>query len=590
MKTKKQNQIEAGMDRKTITWLFSAAAALSLMAAPLRAQVPAIFSYTTNQTAPTSFTASLAVFTDTALGTNVQSFAWYFNSHLIPGATNYLLNIFDAQASNAGSYEVVISDTHGSVTSVPPMTLTVTNLPYKLPSLQFTTLASFNEFVDGAFPQAGVIQASDGYLYGTTLGGGTNASGTSGTVFKMSTNGVFAWTVPFNNADGQAPSAGLVQAGDGNLYGTTGYGGTKGFGTVFRITTNGTLTSLYSFDPGQSDGGEPQGPLCVGRDGFLYGTTSTNGSGGLGGTIFKISTNGGPLVWSYSLAVADGTVPLGGLVQGLDGSLYGTASEDGTNYAGSVFSITTNGLFTNLYSFTGYADGGYPYAGLVQGPDSQLYGTTSWGGDTNLNEGTIFKITTNGMLTVLLAFEGTNGGLSEASLMLAGDGNFYGTAKGGGIGFEYSQNNLYPPAYGTIFQLTTNGALTTLISLNGNYDGAAPHSTLWQGLDGGLYGTTAEGGTNDLTVSLPSLGDGTVFRLGVVRPTIISVVIIGDTIFFTWNALDGVPYQAQYSDTLTEGKWINFGGTVFGTNGIAGQSDIIGPTNKARFYRVSLQF
>jgi len=590
MKTKNQNHIEAGINRRTLSWLFPVAAALGLLAAPLRAQVPVIFTYTTNQTAPTTFTASLAVFTDGSLGTNVQSFAWYFNSQLMPGATNYILNIFDAQASNAGSYQVVVSDKHGAVTSSPPMTLTVTNVPYKLPSLQFTTLASFNEFVAGAFPQSGLIQASDGYLYGTTLGGGTNASGTNGTVFKISTNGVFAWTVDFNNADGQAPAAGLVQASDGNLYGTTASGGTKGFGTVFRITTDGELTSLYSFDPGQSDGGEPQAPLCLGRDGFLYGTTSTNGSGSLGGTIFKISTNGGPLVWTYSLAVSDGTVPLAGLVQGLDGSLYGTTSEDGTNFAGSVFRITTNGLFTNLYSFTGYADGGYPYGGLVQGRDSQLYGTTSWGGDTNLNEGTIFKITTNGIFTVVLAFEGTNGASPEAPLILAGDGNFYGTAKGGGIGFDYSLNNLYPPAFGTVFQLTTNGALTTLISLDGNYGGAAPHSSLWQGQDGGLYGTTSQGGTNGLTVSLPSLGDGTVFRLGVVQPTIISVDIIGGTIFFTWNALDGVPYQAQYTDTLSEPNWTDFGGTVFGTNGIAGQSQAIGPTNKARFYRVSLQF
>jgi uncharacterized repeat protein (TIGR03803 family) len=592
MKTTRQTtrHIEAGISRRTWPWLLTATVALGLMATPLRAQVPEIIFYTTNQTAPTTFTASLAVFTSNGLGTNVESFAWYFNTHLIPGATNYLLNIFDAQATNAGSYEVVVSDTHGAVTSSPPMTLTVANISYRVPSLQFSTLASFNEYVDGAFPQAGLIQGRDGYLYGTTLGGGTNASGTNGTVFKMSTNGNFAWSVAFNNADGQAPAAGLVQASDGNLYGTTGYGGTKGFGTVFRITTNGALTSLYSFDPGQLDGGgSPQAPLCIGLDGYLYGTTTTNGSGSFGGTLFKMSTNGGPLVWSYPLANSNGTVPVAGLVQGLDGSLYGTASDQGANGAGSVFRISTNEVFTNLYSFTGLADGGYPYGGLVQGPDSQLYGTTSWGGDTNLNYGTLFKITTNGAFTVLLAFEGTNGGAPDASLMVAGDGNLYGTAKLGGIGYEFSLNNPYPPAYGTIFQLTTNGTLTTLLSLDGNYDGAAPHSSLWQGLDGGLYGTTSEGGTNDLALSLPSLGDGTVFRLGVVRPTILSAYVKDNTFFFTWSALAGVPYQTQYTENLGQPQWIDFGGTVVGTNGIGSQSDPIG-TNKARFYRVSLFF
>jgi uncharacterized repeat protein (TIGR03803 family) len=584
-------QIEAGVNRTTWPWFFSVAMALGLAAMPLRAQVPAILIYTTNQTTPTSFTGSLAVYTDTSsLGTNVQSFAWYFNTNLIPGATNYLLNIFDAQATNAGSYIVVVSDTHGSVTSSPPMTLTVTNITFKAPSVQFDTLASFNKFVDGGFPQAGLIQASDGYLYGTTLGGGTNIGGSNGTVFKITTNGNFAWSVAFNNANGQAPSAGLVQASDGNLYGTTSLGGTKGFGTVFRITTNGVLSSLYSFDPGLSEGGFPQAPLCVGLDGYLYGTTTTNDAGSGGGTIFKMSTNGGPLVWSYSLADADGTIPLAGLVQGVDGSLYGTASEGGAIGAGSVFRIGTNEVFTNLYSFSDVADGGYPEGGLVQGRDSQLYGTTSDGGDTNLNEGAIFKITTNGTFTPLVAFEGTNGGSSEASLMLAGDGNIYGTAKGGGIGYQFGDNNLYPPAYGTIFQLTTNGTLTTLLSFDGNYDGGAPHSSLWQGLDGGLYGTTSQGGTNGLALSLPSLGDGTVFRVGAEPPTIQSAVVNDNIFSFTWNAFPEVSYQAQYKDNLNQSQWIDLGGPVVGTNGVAGQSDTITATNKARFYRVSFQF
>jgi uncharacterized repeat protein (TIGR03803 family) len=584
-------QLEAGLRRTTFPWFFSAAVALGLMAAPLRAQVPQIFIYTTNQTAPATFTSTLAVFTDTSsLGTNVQTFAWYFNSQPIPGATNYILNIFDAQQSNAGPYVVVVSDTHGSVTSTPPMTLTVTNLSFEAPSVQMSTLASFNEFVDGGFPQAGLIQGSDGFLYGTTLGGGTSAGNSNGTVFKMATNGNFAWSVAFGNTNGLAPAAGLVEAGDGNLYGTTSLGGTKGYGTVFRITTNGVLTSIYSFDPGLSDGGFPQGPLCVGLDGYLYGTTTTNGSGGLGGTIFKMSTNGGSLLWSYPLTLANGILPLAGLVQGLDGSLYGTASEGGAEGAGSVFRITTNEVFTNLYSFTDLADGGYPEGGLVQGPDSQLYGTTSDGGDTNLNEGTIFKIMTNGTFTALLAFEGTNGGSPEASLMVGSDGNLYGTAKGGGVGYEFSANNLFPPAYGTIFQVTTNGALTTLLSFDGNYNGAAPHSSLWQGLDGGLYGTTSEGGTNGLAVSLPSLGNGTVFRVGATPPTIISATVKNHVFSFTWNTFPGVPYQAQYKDSLSQAKWIDFGGTVFGTNGIGGQSDPIGATNKARFYRVELVF
>jgi uncharacterized repeat protein (TIGR03803 family) len=593
--------LETRIHRTLWPRLFSAAAALGLTAAPLRAQTPVVLISTTNQAAPATFTATLAVITDTnGFGTNVESFAWYFKNQLVQGATNYILNIFDAQPTNAGAYAVVVSDAHGAVTNA--MTLAVTNLSFQAPSVQFSTLASFNEYANGAFPQAGVIQGSDGYLYGTTLAGGTNAtSDANGTVFKMSTNGNLAWSYEFSSASGSAganglaPSAGLVQAGDGGLYGVTSSGGSQGFGTVFRITTNGVFSNLYAFSPSSGKGGIPQAPLCAGVDGFLYGTTTTNGAGNSSGSIFKISTNGGSLVWSYALSNATGIVPLAGLAQGLDGSFYGTASQGGANDSGTIFRISATGVFTNLYSFTGGADGGYPIGGLAQGPDGQLYGTTTEGGNPNVNNGqgygSVFKITTNGSaFTLLLDFDGTNGGSPEGSLLLAGDGNFYGTANAGGVGSVFGLNNLFPPVYGTVFQLTTNGALTTLLSFDGNDDGAAPHSTLWQGTDGGLYGTTSEGGTNGLDVSLPSLGDGAVFRLGVAPPVILSATASNQTFTFTWNAMPNVPYQAQYKNDLSQATWVNLGGPVASSNGVAGQSDTIGATNKARFYRVSLQF
>jgi uncharacterized repeat protein (TIGR03803 family) len=582
------NYMQPVVKRPFFPWLVSAAATLSLMTAPLRAQ-PTIIYPLTDQTAPTGFTATFGVYTMGALG-----FKWYFNNQLIPGATNHQLNIIDAQATNQGSYVVVATNATGATTN-PPVTLTVTNISTQAPSMRFNTLASFSEFLDGGFPQAGVIQASDGYLYGTTLKGGINASDISGTVFKMSTNGTFVWSFAFDNANGQAPTAGLVEASDGNLYGTTSLGGLDGFGTVFRITFGGVLTNLYSFKGLPTDGGSPQGTLCAGEDGFLYGTTSTNGTGEDGGTIFKMSTNGSAPVWSVPLASSTGCVPLAGLIQGLEGSLYGTTSEGGASNAGTIFRISTGGTsLSNLYSFTGGADGGNPEGGLVQVSDGQLYGTTAEGGDTNLNlfqgYGSIFKITTNGDFTLVLDFDGTNGGSPEASLMVAGDGNLYGTANAGGIGSLFGANNLFTPIYGTIFQLTTNGALTTLLSFDGNYDGDAPHSALWQGRDGGLYGTTSEGGTNDLSLSGESFGDGTVFRLSVAPPTIQSAAVKSGTFSFTWNAMPGELYQPQYKDALDEQSWINFGSLVAGTNGIASQADVITATNKARFYRVSLQF
>jgi uncharacterized repeat protein (TIGR03803 family) len=587
---KTTNNMQSSMGQMSPPWLFSAIAALGLMATPSRAEFPIIEVPPTDQIAPANFTATFGVFASGALG-----YLWYFNNHLIPGATNHLLNIFDAQAANQGSYVVVATNATGATTN-PPVTLAITNIPTQAPSVQFNTLASFSEYLDGGFPQAGVIQASDGYLYGTTLTGGTNAGGANGTVFKMTTNGTFVWTFVFNNANGQTPAAGLVQARDGNLYGATVNGGQYGYGALFRMTTNAVISNLYNFDVASpTNGAYPQAALCVGSDGYLYGTTTTNGTGSPGGTIFKMSTNGGNPVWSFPLTSSTGCVPLAGLVQGSDGVLYGTTSQGGAGSNGTIFRISTNGAdFFSLYSFTGGADGGYPIGGLVQGPDAQLYGTTSAGGNANVNlgqgYGSIFKITTDGAFTLLLDFDGTNGGSPEASLMVAGDGNLYGTANTGGIGSLFGSNNLFTPIYGTIFQLTTNGTLTTLLSLDGNYGGDAPHSTLWQGRDGGLYGTTSQGGTNDLSLNGQYFGDGTVFRLGVVPPAIQTATVSGGIFSFTWNAMPGELYQAQYKDTLNQPSWINFGNLVAGTNGLAGQSDIITATTKARFYRALLQF
>jgi uncharacterized repeat protein (TIGR03803 family) len=589
---KTTNDIEVGATRTSLPWLLSAALALGLAASPARAQ---ILIQPQSQTVPASFTAFFAVGTTT----NVTGYQWYFDGSNIAGATAPILNVINARQTNAGTYYVQVSGSFGSALSS-NVTLTVTNLPFLAPSMQFTTLASLGRFIDGAAPQAGVIQGRDGCLYGATSVGGTNnaPSSTNGAVFKMSTNGALIWAFAFDYTNGSDPVGGVVQAADGNLYGATASGG-SGFGTVFRMTTNGVISNLYSFPASSTNGAEPQAAPCVGADGFLYGTTTVGGTGS-NGTVFKMSTNGGTPVWSFSLASNNGYVPLAGLVQGVDGGLYGTTSQGGSNGVGTIFRISTNEVFSNLYSFTGGSDGSTPEAGLVQGSDGLLYGTTSAGGNTNLDQGagygTVFKITTNGAFTLLATFDGTNGGAPTAGLVQAGDGNFYGTTTGAGVEFPlgfYGSFQLgvgYPYGFGTIFQLTTNATLTTLFSFDGNYDGNAPHSTLWQGLDGGLYGTTSQGGTNGLSIAGLNFGDGVVFRLGVVRPTIASAAVRSQTFSFTWNAMPGAPYQAQYKNALNQPQWLNLGGPVTGTNGLAGQSDSIAATNKARFYRVSLPF
>src|ERR1022692_651545 len=188
--------------------------------------------------------------------------------------------------------------------------------------------------------------------------------------------------------DGAGPYAGLVQAANGGLYGTTLVGGTNSAGTIFKITPGGTLTTLYSFCPQTNctDGATPGAGLVQAANGDLYGTTYFGGTNG--GTVFKI-TPGGTLTTLYNFCsqtnCTDGTGPLAGLVQAANGDLYGTTYFGGTN-GGTVFKITPGGTLTTLYSFCsqgvypGCTDGLNPDAGLVQAANGDFYGTTSSGG------------------------------------------------------------------------------------------------------------------------------------------------------------------------------------------------------------------
>ena len=360
------------------------------------------------------------------------------------------------------------------------------------------------------------MQGSDGNFYGTTSFGGTN--GGFGTVFKISTNGVLTTLYSFGGYDGEGPN-GLVQGTDGDFYGTTVWGG--GWGNVFKISSSGALTNLYSFTSG-NDGAFPSG-LVQGSDGYFYGTTDHGGTNpGYNypygyGTVFKISPNGA-LTSLYSFTGSnDGAYPRAGLVQGSDGNLYGTTAGGGTNNLGTVFQISTNGALTSLYSFTtpvnyGSLDVGNPQAGLVQGSDGYFYGTTQYGGTTNYNAqtgtygyGTVFQISTNGALTSLYSFPGNDGANPYAGLVQGSDGYFYGTTEYGGPS----------GGYGTVFKISTNGALTSLYSFTGGNDGANPYAGLVQGSDGNFYGTTLGGGTtNESIESYDGIyGNGTVFRI-----------------------------------------------------------------------------
>jgi uncharacterized repeat protein (TIGR03803 family) len=486
----------------------------SAQSQPLPLQFDASFSPTiegqpSSQSVPQGFLATFQVF---AVGVAPLSYQWFWDGSPLSGATNQMLALLSVQSSNAGSYQVVVTNSYGSQTSA-VATLSVSVEATQAPGVALTPLLSFVAGANGSQPDSSVVRGSDGYLYVTTSQGGTNnaATGGNGTVSKLSTNGNEFWTVSLTQASGVNPAAGLVENGAGVFYGTTVIGG-AGFGTVFSITAGGALNGLYSFTNGV-DGANPQAALTFGSDGFLYGCTSLGGtndvSNGGDGTIFKMTTNG-VLVWAVSLDGANGRKPESALVQTSNGLFYGTTSVGGVNNIssgglGTVFSMATNGVLTSLYSFTGGADGSFPQAGLAVGPDGGLYGTATEGGNTSLNSGlgfgAVFEMMTNGALTSLGAFDGANGSFPEGTLALGSDYNFYGTTLRGGVAFPVE-------GYGTVFRVTINGGLTSLLSFDGGSDGAYPTAGLTRVNPAVFYGTTSEGGTNDLGNG----GDGSIFR------------------------------------------------------------------------------
>jgi len=248
----------------------------------------------------------------------------------------------------------------------------------------FTTLHSF-DLTDGGNTYAGLVQATDGNLYGTTVGGGAKGDGT---VFKITPSGTLMTLYSFCSksgcTDGYFP-AGLVQATNGNFYGTT----AGGHGTVFKVTPSGTLTTLHSFNG--TDGSSPRAGLVQATDGNFYGTTYSGGAKNIG-TVFKI-TPSGTLTTLHSFDLTDGESPVAALIQSTDGNLYGTTPPGGAHGDGTVFKITTSGTLTTLYSFCsklGCTDGANPEAALVQDTNGTFYGTTRSGGAHAY--GTVFSL------------------------------------------------------------------------------------------------------------------------------------------------------------------------------------------------------
>jgi uncharacterized repeat protein (TIGR03803 family) len=301
----------------------------------------------------------------------------------------------------------------------------------------------------------------------------------------------FTTLVNFTGPNGDAPfQENLVQGVDGNLYGTTTYGGTGSSGIIFKMTPGGTLTTIHNF-ANTPDGANPYTGLVLGTNGKFYGTTAEGGTSGLG-TVFSVTT-AGVVTILHSFSGTDGEIPYGDLIQGVDGAFYGTTQfggDIGSGY-GTVFKITASGTFTSLHSFDNTTDGYEPFAGLTLASTGEFYGTTAGGPGADF--GTVFKISSNGAYTLLHTFVDTDGWEPEGVLMQATSGKIYGTTVRGGA-----------DGLGEVFTITTAGAFTLLHSFATVTEGYEPVAGLIQASDGNFYGTTFGGGT---------FGEGNIFEM-----------------------------------------------------------------------------
>ena len=389
---------------------------------------------------------------------------------------------------------------------------------------EITTLVEFTGnagSAKGSRPQTGLILGSDGAFYGTTNAGG---AGGAGTVFRLTAEGVFTTLAEFTYAGGGFPGGRPVEGSDGNFYGTTRIGGANEQGTIFKLTPSGTLTTLVNFtgDGAGNRGSYPESSLTE-SGGNFYGTTSLGGAGNFG-TVFKVTPEGvlTTLVeFTKDGAANRGALPLGGLSAGADGALYGTTRAGGASDLGTIFKVTTDGVLTTLVEFTGNGTqnrGSLPHVGLTLGSNGSFYGTTNAGGGPD--QGTIFKMTAEGTLTTLnaLSIRGAlnSGGSPEAGLIADSNGELYGTTRFGGA-----------HGFGTVFKFMPGGPLTKLVDftgVDGSKKGAYPAGRLARGRNGGFYGTTTLGGAGNF---------GTIFDVsntGFLRTLVQFTGISGDTL------------------------------------------------------------
>jgi uncharacterized repeat protein (TIGR03803 family) len=320
----------------------------------------------------------------------------------------------------------------------------------------------------GAYPYSGVTLGTDGLFYGTNYYGGT---GGHGEVYKVTAAGVVTPLHSFaGTGDGANPFSAPIEGTNGVFYGTTSSITATVNSTAYSVTSGGTFNTLHTFTG--TDGQNVYAPLVQGTDGNFYGNTAAGGTGD--GVIFKMAPSGAVTVL-HTFAGTDGSNASYPLIQASDGNFYGTTSTGGSSNAGVVFKITAGGTYNVIYNLNGTTDGAGPSSGLVQATNGKLYGVTE---NLNVGLGTIFSVTTSGMFTTLYTFTYSDypvGGYPVSPLIQHTDGLLYGTTYVGGSPSNGCESLLYPggePTYyngcGVFYKLNVGlGPFVSLLPRSG---------------------------------------------------------------------------------------------------------------------------
>jgi uncharacterized repeat protein (TIGR03803 family) len=418
----------------------------------------------------------------------------------------------------------------------------------------FSTVLQSFVGAEGASPTAGLVRDGSGNLFGTTQSGGANGFGT---VFELvNSSGTYSEKVlySFTNSagDGAIPVAGLILDGSGNLFGTTYRGGTNNSGTVFElVNSSGTYSErvLYSFTNSGGDGTFPFAGLIMDTSGNLFGTTGQGGTNN-SGTVFELVNSSGTyserVLYSFTNSGGDGAIPTGGLIMDASGNLFGTTEQGGTNNSGTVFElVNSSGTYSErvLYSFRNSGgDGAFPFAGLILDASGNLFGTTELGGGAK-NAGTVFElVNSSGMYSerVLHSFtnSGGDGAIPTGGLIMDASGNVFGTTEQGG-----GAKNA-----GTVFELVnSSGTYSETVlhsfgtSVGCGTDGQSSNASLILDASGNLFGTTTGGGAN---------GAGTVFEIGVYSGPAVATVTSLTSSLNPAGAGDPVMFVAKVTSSL----------------------------------------